>query len=193
MILTNGGGAGVLAVDDLIQSGGKLAPLSDDAHRHSRQGAARPTGRERTRSTSSAMRRPSATPTRSMRCLPTSEGRRAARHQLPDRACLIERCGASRDRGDQARAERGAAAADPDQLARRGCGRGRTAHVPRGLDPDLRVADRCGQRLPLSLAVHQGAGSDDANAAAGDGARRMSPRRRRARSCALPPPPAARC
>ncbi len=28
LILTNGGGAGVLAVDDLIQSGGKLAPLS---------------------------------------------------------------------------------------------------------------------------------------------------------------------
>ena len=31
MILTNGGGAGVLAVDDLIQAGGKLAPLSDGA------------------------------------------------------------------------------------------------------------------------------------------------------------------
>ncbi len=31
MILTNGGGAGVLAVDDLIQSGGRLAPLSEDA------------------------------------------------------------------------------------------------------------------------------------------------------------------
>jgi acetyltransferase len=30
LILTNGGGAGVLAVDDLIQSGGKLAPLSKD-------------------------------------------------------------------------------------------------------------------------------------------------------------------
>jgi acetyltransferase len=30
LILTNGGGAGVLAVDDLIQSGGKLAPLSDE-------------------------------------------------------------------------------------------------------------------------------------------------------------------
>ena len=30
LILTNGGGAGVLAVDDLIQSGGKLAPLSQD-------------------------------------------------------------------------------------------------------------------------------------------------------------------
>ena len=29
LILTNGGGAGVLAVDDLIQSGGKLAPLSE--------------------------------------------------------------------------------------------------------------------------------------------------------------------
>ena len=28
LIVTNGGGAGVLAVDDLIQSGGKLAPLS---------------------------------------------------------------------------------------------------------------------------------------------------------------------
>ena len=31
MILTNGGGAGVLAVDDLIQSGGRLAPLSEGA------------------------------------------------------------------------------------------------------------------------------------------------------------------
>jgi acetyltransferase len=31
MILTNGGGAGVLAVDDLIQSGGKLAPLTNAA------------------------------------------------------------------------------------------------------------------------------------------------------------------
>ena len=29
MILTNGGGAGVLAVDDLIQSGGRLAPLGE--------------------------------------------------------------------------------------------------------------------------------------------------------------------
>ena len=31
MILTNGGGAGVLAVDDLIRSGGRLAPLRDGA------------------------------------------------------------------------------------------------------------------------------------------------------------------
>ncbi|HEX2447838.1 MAG TPA: bifunctional acetate--CoA ligase family protein/GNAT family N-acetyltransferase [Methyloceanibacter sp.] len=31
MILTNGGGASVLAVDDLIQAGGKLAPLGDGA------------------------------------------------------------------------------------------------------------------------------------------------------------------
>ena len=31
MILTNGGGAGVLAVDDLIRSGGKLAPLGEGA------------------------------------------------------------------------------------------------------------------------------------------------------------------
>ena len=31
MILTNGGGAGVLAVDDLIQSGGRLAPLGERA------------------------------------------------------------------------------------------------------------------------------------------------------------------
>jgi acetyltransferase len=30
LILTNGGGAGVLAVDDLIQSGGRLAPISKD-------------------------------------------------------------------------------------------------------------------------------------------------------------------
>lgn len=30
LIVTNGGGAGVLAVDDLIQSGGRLAPLSSD-------------------------------------------------------------------------------------------------------------------------------------------------------------------
>lgn len=30
LIVTNGGGAGVLAVDDLIRSGGRLAPLSED-------------------------------------------------------------------------------------------------------------------------------------------------------------------
>ena len=30
MIITNGGGAGVLAVDDLIESGGRLAPLPDE-------------------------------------------------------------------------------------------------------------------------------------------------------------------
>ena len=30
LIVTNGGGAGVLAVDDLMQSGGRLAPLSAD-------------------------------------------------------------------------------------------------------------------------------------------------------------------
>ena len=57
MILTNGGGAGVLAVDDLIHSGGRLAPLSDDAIADSTK-CCPPTGREQTPSTSSAMRRP---------------------------------------------------------------------------------------------------------------------------------------
>ena len=70
MILTNGGGAGVLAVDDLIQSGGRLAPLGEGTDRGARQGAALPIGRGPIRSISSAMRRPSATATRSMRCFP---------------------------------------------------------------------------------------------------------------------------
>ena len=136
MILTNGGGAGVLAVDDLIQSGGRLAPLSDGAIAGPRQGAARQlvagqSGRHHRRRGAQALR------CRARCAASQAEGRRPARRQLPDRACLFERRGASRDRGDQARAERGAAAADPDQLARRGCGRGRTAPVPRGLDPDL--------------------------------------------------------
>ena len=136
MILTNGGGAGVLAVDDLIQSGGQLAPLSEGAVGGARQGAAcqlvaGQSGRYHRRCGAQALRRRA-------RCAASqSEGRRPARGQLPDGACLFERRCASRDRGDQARAERRAAAADPDQLARRGCGGRRTAPVPRGLDSDL--------------------------------------------------------
>ena len=71
MILTNGGGAGVLAVDDLIQSGGRLAPLERRRHRAHSTKCCPPTGREQTRSTSSATQRRSATRTRSMRCFPS--------------------------------------------------------------------------------------------------------------------------
>ena len=137
MILTNGGGAGVLAVDDLIQSGGKLATLSD-AGTAAELDKVLPANWSRANPVDIIG---DAAPKRygsRARCAASqSAGRRTPRHQLPNGACLFERRCASRDRGDRARAERRAAAAGPDQLARRGCGRGRTAPVPRVLDPDL--------------------------------------------------------
>ncbi len=41
LIVTNGGGAGVLAVDDLMRSGGRLAPLAETRRRQARHGASR--------------------------------------------------------------------------------------------------------------------------------------------------------
>jgi hypothetical protein len=49
LIVTNGGGAGVLAVDDLIQTDGRLAPLTDLSRARSSAAA---TGRRFNRSTS---------------------------------------------------------------------------------------------------------------------------------------------
>jgi acetyltransferase len=61
LIVTNGGGAGVLAVDDLVQTGGALAKLNPDLL--AKLDAILPkTGLAPIRSTSSATPRPSATP-----------------------------------------------------------------------------------------------------------------------------------
>ena len=96
LIVTNGGGAGVLAVDDLVQTGGALAKLKPDllakldailpANLVSRQ----------SRSTSSATQRPSATPPP---WRPFSSRRECQRHpgdELPDGARLFDRRGAKR-------------------------------------------------------------------------------------------------
>ena len=71
-IVTNGGGAGVLAVDRLIENGGRARrAVARDAGARSTRRCPRP-GAGRIRSTSSATRRPSAISRRSRRWRPTT-------------------------------------------------------------------------------------------------------------------------
>ena len=191
MILTNGGGAGVLAVDDLIQSGGRLAPLSEGAMaaldkvlpaNWSRANPVDIIGDAAPKRYADAL---DALPCR-------SGGRCPARGQLPDRARLFERSGrASGDRRDQARAEPRAAAADPDQLAWR-------EKRPRGGRRLFREASIPTYELPtdavkgfLYLWQHTQAQEALMRTPPRETERRMSPRRPRAPSCVRPLPPGA--
>jgi acetyltransferase len=74
-ILTNGGGAGVMAADAAAAAGVALAPLADDTL-HALDAVLPATGRAPTRWTSSATRRCSATSTPCACCRPTNAAAR---------------------------------------------------------------------------------------------------------------------
>ena len=84
-IMTNGGGAGVMAADAAALAGVDLPPLSEAAARASSTTCCRRPGRAAIRSTSSATRRSSATPTTLRAAARRPRRRRGAVHARADR------------------------------------------------------------------------------------------------------------
>ena len=131
-IMTNGGGAGVLAVDALIQGGGKLADLSEETPREARRPSAghlvevQP-GRHHRRRAGRALRpwprRPGAGP----------RGRLYAGHALPDGDGVQHR-----GRQGDYRHRQEAQSQHPDDLDRRRSGRRIASPVPGCRHSDLR-------------------------------------------------------
>ena len=141
-IVTNGGGAGVLAADTLADLGGRLAELSPatKAGARSRAAADLVEGQSRRHH---RRRRPAALPRCARRRLRATRLRRRAGHELPDRARL-ERSGGRRRRRVPRAAKGGAQArkAAAHQLARRWRRRGEPQALCRRRHPHLRDARR---------------------------------------------------
>ncbi len=96
-ILTNGGGAGVLAADSLADEGGVLAALAP-ATKEALDPCCRRPGRRAIPSTSSATRGPTAMPAPLEAVLADEDERRRSGHELPDRARLQRGGGRRGDR-----------------------------------------------------------------------------------------------
>jgi acetyltransferase len=110
-VMTNGGGAGVMAADAAARAGITLAELSEAARAPGSMLPCRGPGRAPTPSTSSATRRYSATPRRCRRCWPSATAAPCCSCMRPRRSC---------------------AATTSRAPARPSCGRRRAASWPAG-------------------------------------------------------------
>ena len=176
-IVTNGGGAGVLATDALIDLGGRLAELAPETI--GRLDRVLPATWPRANPVDIIGDAPAERYAEALDARHAGQrGGRRRRSQLPHGGRVAQGRGAGRGRGGgQAQAPAGA-----DELARRSRRRGGKAAVRRARHSDLRHARRRGRRVHADGRLPAQSGDPDADAALARRGAASPTRRRRRRS-----------